>query len=76
MPLLERLEQMALSAYNRDYKEANKHYIALTLGNKKWHNAYHGGEGKSNKGFKLCVQLRLPAKFLRSPANASPWACI
>eukprot|EP00421_Protoceratium_reticulatum_P030499 CAMPEP_0168483472 /NCGR_PEP_ID=MMETSP0228-20121227/65588_1 /TAXON_ID=133427 /ORGANISM="Protoceratium reticulatum, Strain CCCM 535 (=CCMP 1889)" /LENGTH=290 /DNA_ID=CAMNT_0008499959 /DNA_START=40 /DNA_END=908 /DNA_ORIENTATION=- len=53
MSMQERLEGMASCAYERDYAMANLHYIKLTLGNKKWHNAYHGGEGKMNTGFKL-----------------------
>mmetsp|Transcript_53278 Transcript_53278/g.161277 ORF Transcript_53278/g.161277 Transcript_53278/m.161277 type:complete len:195 (+) Transcript_53278:2-586(+) len=64
MTLMARLELMARHAYERDYAEANKHYIELTLGKKKWHNAYHGGEGKSNKGFKLhTVSMSAPNAF-------------
>lgn len=64
MSLMERLVHMAQHAHEREYAEANKHYIELTLGKKKWHNAYHGGEGKSNKGFKLhTVSMSAPNAF-------------
>eukprot|EP00931_Biecheleriopsis_adriatica_P077173 TRINITY_DN50794_c0_g1_i1.p1 TRINITY_DN50794_c0_g1~~TRINITY_DN50794_c0_g1_i1.p1 ORF type:complete len:611 (+),score=111.86 TRINITY_DN50794_c0_g1_i1:51-1883(+) len=53
MTMAERLANMAHCAYERDYAAANQHYVKLTLGNKKWHQAYHGGEGKMNSGFKL-----------------------
>lgn len=64
MTLMLRLEHMTMHAHERDYAAANKHYIELTLGKKKWHNAYHGGEGKSNKGFKLhTVSMSAPNAF-------------
>lgn len=64
MSLMQRLEHMAMHAHERDYASANKHYLELTLGKKKWHNAYHGGEGKSNKGFKLhTVSMSAPNAF-------------
>lgn len=46
-----KLFDMSSACALRDYKATNQQYIELTLGKKKWHNAYFGGEAKHNKGF-------------------------
>eukprot|EP00933_Yihiella_yeosuensis_P071676 TRINITY_DN7990_c0_g2_i1.p1 TRINITY_DN7990_c0_g2~~TRINITY_DN7990_c0_g2_i1.p1 ORF type:complete len:424 (-),score=105.70 TRINITY_DN7990_c0_g2_i1:111-1292(-) len=64
MGMTERFEQMALCAFQRDYAAANQHYVKLTIGSKKWHQPYHGGEGKMNVGFKVHkVQASALQKF-------------
>jgi len=48
--ILKHLDEMASRAANREYAAANKAYMELTIGNKKWQNVLAGAQGKHNKG--------------------------
>mmetsp|Transcript_87489 Transcript_87489/g.276457 ORF Transcript_87489/g.276457 Transcript_87489/m.276457 type:complete len:274 (-) Transcript_87489:51-872(-) len=67
--VLSRLGEMLALAAEREYAAANKVYMELTMGNKRWQNVMAGAQGLHNKGasIKLIPQSKLNA-FDSDPA--------
>lgn len=61
--VLAHVSEMASFAEEREYTAANKVYMELTIGNKKWQNVLAGAQGKHNKGasIKIIPQSTLTA---------------
>lgn len=67
--VLARLGEMVRLAAGREYAAANRVYMELTVGNKRWQNVVAGAQGLHNKGasIKLIPQSKLNA-FDSDPA--------
>lgn len=66
--VLSHLERMATLAYEREYAEANKAYMELTMGNKKWQNVFANAQAKHNKGASIkVINQSEPTKYDTDP---------
>lgn len=53
--VLAQLRDMLSYAVSREYAAANKVYLELTMGNKRWQNVVAGAQGLHNKGAKITL---------------------
>jgi len=58
--VIQQLDKMVTFAAEREYTDAGRAYIDVSLGHKKWHNtiASYGGTHGQNKGFRIYTTIR------------------